>query len=128
MSGTVAPRRAGLGAATRAVCCVSPRSLAIDPPSLGRCLRSQAAQRSWRVGARRLPDFTVNVNCSFFAGHAPPKTPHPVADHGILLLMADQEPEILTGRPEELAEQRNQAVSQPAQLLRIGAMLRELRA
>ena len=40
--------------------------------------------------------------------------------------MADQEPEIITGRPEELAEQRNQAVSQPAQLLRIGAMLREL--
>jgi len=39
--------------------------------------------------------------------------------------MADNEPEIVTGRPEELAE-RNQAVSQPAQLLRIGAMLREL--
>ncbi|PYM97889.1 MAG: hypothetical protein DME08_09080, partial [Candidatus Rokuibacteriota bacterium] len=40
--------------------------------------------------------------------------------------MADQEPEIITGRPQELADQHNQAVSQPAQLLRIGAMLREL--
>ncbi len=40
--------------------------------------------------------------------------------------MTDHEPEIVTGRPQELAEQRNQAVSQPAQLLRIGAMLREL--
>lgn len=39
--------------------------------------------------------------------------------------MADNEPEIVTGRPQELAE-RSQAVSQPAQLLRIGAMLREL--
>jgi len=28
--------------------------------------------------------------------------------------MADQEPEIITGRPEELAEQRNQAVSHDA--------------
>src|SRR3989441_1187581 len=40
--------------------------------------------------------------------------------------MADHEPEIVMGRPQKLEEQRSEAINQPAQLLRIGAMLREL--
>jgi len=40
--------------------------------------------------------------------------------------MADREPEIITGRPPGPTDQRNETVSQPAKLLRIGAMLREL--
>ena len=40
--------------------------------------------------------------------------------------MADNEPEIVMGRPQKLEEQRSEAINQPAQLLRIGAMLREL--
>jgi Protein of unknown function (DUF2587) len=40
--------------------------------------------------------------------------------------MAENEPEIISGRTPEATDQHNESVSQPAKLLRIGAMLREL--
>lgn len=40
--------------------------------------------------------------------------------------MADQEPEIVTGRPAEPHDEGGESVNRPAKLLRIGSMLREL--
>jgi len=40
--------------------------------------------------------------------------------------MPDQEPEIITGRPQEQPDDGGESISRPAKLLRIGAMLREL--
>jgi hypothetical protein len=40
--------------------------------------------------------------------------------------MADHEPEIVTGRPPGRHEESGETINQPAKLIRIGAMLREL--